>query len=48
MTRPSLLLALLLTLTACGVDGPPTRPAAATSPGVVISGSVEAGITGGN
>lgn len=33
----------VLTLAACGVDGPPVAPAA---PGVSISGSVEFGIDG--
>jgi predicted small lipoprotein YifL len=35
----------LLALAACGADGEPERPAAAT-PGVSITGMVEVGITG--
>lgn len=41
-------LALLVALSACGVDGPPQKPAATTTPppGVSISGEARMGITG--
>ncbi len=39
------LLPLLVMLSACGVDGPPTPPPQTSTPsGVTISGSVEVGI----
>ncbi|MBK5934820.1 lipoprotein [Rhodovulum imhoffii] len=39
-------LALVAVLAACGVDGPPQRPAA--EPGLTVSGTVEMGVSGGN
>lgn len=39
-------LALLFLLAACGADGPPVPPSQAA--GLAVSGSVEAGIVGGN
>ncbi|MDH3263629.1 MAG: hypothetical protein OEM24_06500 [Paracoccaceae bacterium] len=40
-----LALLALLTLAACGADGPPERPGA--SAGITVSGTVEIGVTGG-
>ena len=37
----------MITLTACGVDGPPVPPEPAPKPGVSITGSAEIGIVGG-
>jgi predicted small lipoprotein YifL len=38
-----LLIALVLSLAACGADGPPERPGT----GATVSGQVETGVTGG-
>ncbi|MEY4696463.1 MAG: hypothetical protein RIT14_891 [Pseudomonadota bacterium] len=40
MPRPILATLLLLTLAACGADGPPTAP------GVTVTGEASVGITG--
>lgn len=41
-------LCLVLTLAACGVDGAPIRPGDdAASNGAILSGSAQAGVTGG-
>ena len=47
MSHPLLLAALALmlaALAACGVDGPPTRPAPAPEPGIHVSGEARAGV----
>jgi predicted small lipoprotein YifL len=38
-----LMLALALSLAACGADGPPERPGT----GATVSGQIEIGVTGG-
>ncbi len=44
--RPILLVALL-TLAACGADGPPERPADSTASGITITGEARMGISTG-
>jgi predicted small lipoprotein YifL len=46
--REILAAALLMSLPACGVDGPPQRPEPreAPPPGISIRGSAEAGVAG--
>lgn len=46
MIRTLTLCAVLLTLAACGADGPPERPDPRPTPGLSISGTVEMGIGG--
>jgi len=44
--KPFLPLALIVLLTACGVDGDPVPPSEATPPsGLSVSGTVEVGIS---
>ncbi|MBF9050905.1 argininosuccinate lyase [Roseobacter sp. HKCCD9010] len=45
LIAPILMLGLLA---ACGVDGDPIPPEPPVEPGITISGTVEAGITGGS
>ena len=42
--RAILAFALLATLAACGVDGPPEPPTARATPGVSISGEARMGV----
>ena len=50
--RPILALALILALSACGVDGPPVpppdEPEDERRSGITISGTVGVGVTGGS
>jgi predicted small lipoprotein YifL len=51
MKRPVALALALLCLAACGVDGPPSPPPderERPEPGITISGTVSAGVTGGS
>lgn len=40
------MIAILLALAACGVDGPPRSPEP-THPGVTLTGAVKVGVSGG-
>lgn len=44
MTSRCIMLATLLALAACGVDGPPQRPAGGTAAEVTVTGEVAAGL----
>jgi predicted small lipoprotein YifL len=46
MTRIALI-AALLSLAACGADGPPERPGAAPAAQATVSGRIEIGVSGG-
>lgn len=49
MKRTVVAVAMLIFVTACGVDGPPERPSS-NGPGVsvTITGAAEIGVSGGN
>lgn len=44
--RPLTVIVALLTLAACGADGPPERPEPKSETGVIVSGTVKVGVSG--
>lgn len=46
--KPLVLIAALMALAACGVDGAPERPKETSTPGIKISGKAEIGVVGGS
>ena len=48
MIRATLIVALLMGLPACGVDGRPTPPEPRPTTGISVTGTAEMGIVGGS